>query len=408
MIRYLRDGRLIENGKYSRKMVEEVHTPSSPVLNEYLKTLNRNRIRPIFRIMLLSETESELRDITGNVASGSLSITYQNGCRRQLTLELINDDGLLTPKMNGWVWGDKKFSLECGFVYDDLCIWCPQGIFVFQSISVNKNRNTVSVSLNDKFASFGKTEAMYTIYEKTRVRDAVQAVLYNSYDGTFNGFIKEQKPFIFPSEYINTAFEYKITKDYGEDFSSILISGAEMLSCDVFYNESGVLTYEKQRGDIGCLTQPVLWNFEHEDVNLTDNNITYNFASAINHVSVIGNVKSGYMFEASATNNNPASPISVDKITPKIHVIKDTNLYSDWLCQDRANYELIALSRKFLSKSYSCTYLPHLDVNKLVLCEEDNGEFKKYLIQSVNMSLNGSEHGVGLELVDASELPFIV
>lgn len=407
MVRYIKDGRLIENGRYTYKIAEEIYTPKSPDLQRYLKCVNRSRIRPIFRIMLLSETEMELRDITDMVISGNLTISYQNGDRRGLSLELVNDDGTLTPCMNSWVWGDKKFSLECGFICEDVCIWYPQGVFGVQSITNNPLSHTVSLSLRDKFALFGKTEAMYTIYEKTKIKDAVQAVLYNSYDGTFNSFVKEQKIINFPPQFENSVFEYRISKDYGEDFSSILISGAETLNCDVFYNERGVLTFEYQRYDIGCLTQPVLGNFKNDDINLVGNNTVYNFSNMVNHVIVIGNIKSGKLFEASATNNNPASPLCIDRIGPKITTIKDTNLYSDLLCQDRANYELINASKKALSRSFNCTYLPYFDVNKLILHEGESGCIKKYLTQSVSMSLNGSENGVNLELVDVSQLPFV-
>lgn len=407
-MRYIKNGSIFEDDSVYTTGVEEVSINSGIDINYFFKGVNRHTIKPVFRIRLLSHTESVIRDITEYVTSGSMSISYESGQRRTMNLEIINFDGTLTPKGNEWLWGDNRFSLECGIIVQNLCIWCPQGIYVPQNISENKHKSTVSVSLADKFSLFGKTNAMYTIYSNSKIFDIVQSLLYNLNEDGFYTANRDNSPFIFPVEYKDTNIQYKISKDIGEEYSSIIKEAAEVISCDVYYNERGILTYEPQKYDIGCLTQPILWKFDVNDMCMTDNKSTVNFSQTINHIVVTGNVMNGKLFEADVKNTNPSSPFSTDKIGDKIKVIKDTNLYSDWLCLDRANYELIKESRNSLTKNYSCTYIPHLDVNKLIIQEDENGVYKKFLTQSVNMSFNNSENGVEVGLVDVSQLPFVV
>lgn len=104
------------------------------------------------KIVVLNFDESPLREITGSIVSGSLTIDGSSACRRTVSLSLITED----PNVNELDWQiHTKYVLYIGlknFVnkkYNDI-IWFPQGIFVATSVSTQNNLQGITISLSGK------------------------------------------------------------------------------------------------------------------------------------------------------------------------------------------------------------------------------------------------------------------
>ena len=76
------------------------------------KLIQRPYVKPRYRISVLNPDESVNYVIPEeDIPLGGISYTeqYQNGQRRNITLQLINKDGKYTPSVNG-LWVNTKFS----------------------------------------------------------------------------------------------------------------------------------------------------------------------------------------------------------------------------------------------------------------------------------------------------------
>lgn len=104
------------------------------------------------KVVVLNFDESPLREITGSIVSGSLTIDGSSACRRTVSLSMVTDD----PNVNELDWQiHTKYVLYIGlknFVnkkYDDI-IWFPQGMFIATSISSTSNLQGLTISLQGK------------------------------------------------------------------------------------------------------------------------------------------------------------------------------------------------------------------------------------------------------------------
>lgn len=127
------------------------------------KILERPIIHPIYRLNVLTPTE--LVDYTipmSDIVQNSIQYTenYQNGQRRNLSVQLINTNKRYTPSKNG-IWINTKFSFEIGLRYNGKLFWFPKGIYTLGNVDLvrNNSEKTVTYQLQDKFAIFeGKQE----------------------------------------------------------------------------------------------------------------------------------------------------------------------------------------------------------------------------------------------------------
>ena len=97
-------------------------------LSDIKTEINKNIIRPRFRICMLNSDET-IKNIIPNediILGGQYTENYQNGQRRSISISLYNEQGKYTPSING-LWEGKKMSLELGIeIQDNIIIWFPK------------------------------------------------------------------------------------------------------------------------------------------------------------------------------------------------------------------------------------------------------------------------------------------
>lgn len=126
----------------------------NPLLDqEFLLKLDSQSIKNIFaRVTILNWDENSIERIEGKITTGSISIDGNSSMRRTCSLTMI----VTSPEdtIIDWVL-HTKFKLEIGVLndfderYDDI-IWFKQGIFIFTSFNISRQKNTHTISLSGK------------------------------------------------------------------------------------------------------------------------------------------------------------------------------------------------------------------------------------------------------------------
>lgn len=382
----------------------------------FIKNLiGNNIIYPRFRIFVLNPDDTTCYEIPQEdvILGGSYSENYQSGQRRSVSFSLFNEDGKYTPSING-LWVNSRISLEIGLQIPDtdITIWFKKGIYVISNISVSRTESakTVSVECGDKFLALegmgGTMSETVEIQEGVLIEDVINDILRSSKG---NGDPIDYKPIIYHSSFKGKTLPIKISGSAGSTWGSLILQLADVLSAEVFYNVEGNLTFVPIVEMMSDGDKPVIYDYIDTQGDFQSTSYPFNLSQFVNRVVVIGATVDGHMCTATAVNNDPASPLCVQRIG--FHTkspINDSNITLDVLAQERADYEL---RLELIAKSQcNCPvfFNPLLEVNNLVTFTDEFFGLKRerMLIQSISCSLDYS--GImTLNATNIHNLPFI-
>lgn len=368
-------------------------------------------IVPLFKLLLLNPDETPREDITEYIVDDSLSYShdFKSGQNRSVSVSILNKDGSWFPNpVNGKNWSGTKFQLYTGMVYKDIVFWFPSGIYYLSNPSLNMSEKVVSMQLIDKFAMLdgtigGTTETEYKISVGDNVCDSIASLLKLDIG---NGDIFDSKPFLYPMKHRNEKTPYTLDKNPESNFGEIILELSEMLSCETAYNEKGYLEMQDSDELLAIEDKPVILHITDEDIEMSGCNISIDYTKIINKVTVVGANVNGYIFDYTAVNDNPASPSSIMFTPPNFKYISDSNINSDDLCKERAEYELQKESFLNLSTSIPLViWAPFIKAGDLIMWTSEEFGFKgvKFLVNSVNISGDGS---ISISIANIKELPF--
>ena len=382
----------------------------SAIKNELSKPI----IRPRFRLHWLNEDET-VKDILPmeDIVSGSYNENYQNGQRRNISLTLHNEDKRYTQSING-IWDSVKFSFESGIEIDGgEVIWFPKGIYIVSNVTSSNSSGgkTVNVDLTDKYSIFegrsGTFETTYSISPGITIQDIITDILnYNRGDGTR----LDPKPMVYNSAFLDKKTQATITKEAGSNFGEVLNELATQLSAEVFYDTLGNLTWVPINETSDDIDKPIIYQLYDVEGDFNNNDLSFGMSDIVNRVIVTGATVNGGVCRATALNDDPSSPMCYQRIGYRTaDVINDTNITSDILAQERADYELRQKLILKTTASVTTMFNPLLMVNNMVgITDEFYGfEQEKFLIQSLSYSLDASGT-MSLSLTNARNLPFVV
>lgn len=409
-----------------REIMNRIRNPINQNLKNVIKAVNFDeehlsidflikhfkgwKITPVCRLFLLNDDESIRTDISRDVISYDLSVTYQSGQRRSLNISLVNINNKWKPKYNtGLVQIGSKFRFDIGFVINTTAYWKQMGIFLLKdpNMSRESSNQTISFSLCDKFGLFDGT-----LSGKTGLKDIVpvgvpmyQAFVTMVTADKGNGIPFDMKPILFNSKYKNQMTYYTIKQDAGNTLSKIFTDLADTISSDVYYNEYGNLCIESNVNEFINGNLPLVWHFTEDGRDRLSFSTSETSSNIVNSVLVKGNIVNGYQFSASAKNTNPLSPTCIQYRGELFDVISDQALYSDELCRDRAQYELLSHTRGTSTVSISCPFLPIFDVNQSVLLDFPSDDIENTLcsIDTISFSSGGN---MSLTLSNINEVIF--
>ena len=393
-------------------VVYDEDTEEKEIYDEMIFAIKSRSVKPIFRLYLLNYDESIKEDISNYLLDGgSISITFQNGVRKNANIELDNSDRKWNPSpVSGYLWKDTKFRIDIGLQLLKGEVWRQVGIFIPNdpTITFSPDSKTVSLQLSDKFASLdgtlgGKIANSITIALNSNIKNAISSLLKE--ERMYN-YPYDTKPIHFPTIYNNEKTAYTITKTDETNVGEISTELAEMLSCDIYYDDFGYLTIEEGDYTLDVSDEEIIWDFDENDMEFLENSISVDFSKLYNVVTVIGANINGDLITYTAQNENPKSQSNIWTVEPNTLRVQDDNIYSVDLAKQRAEYELFKQGLLSISYNFQCTFMPHLNVNKIVNVSNSSYGFKHvpFLIQSINIPISHTDSDISLTMVNIDEV----
>lgn len=386
---------------------------SSISISEIKNEINRPIIRPRFRLHWLNPDET-VRQIfpQEDILGGTYSENYQNGQRRSLSVELYNEDGRYLPSING-LWEDVKLSFEIGIELDNGdTLWFPKGIYYITNIMVSHDpgKKKVTVEMADKFSIFegkmGTLTDTTIIPANNTIKDIITDILSMSKG---NGELFDPKEIIYPSVFEGKKTQAEIKKEAGSTYGDILLGLATQLSAEIFYDTDGHLTFVPINYVTSDVDKQVIFQYYDYYGDMLSNNMSFDLSEVINRIIVTGANINGKICRAVSVNDNADSPLCYQRIGYRTaQPINDTNITSNILAQERADYEL---RNKLILKSSVSTeviFNPLLSVNNLISITDEyySLEQEKFLIQSISYSIDDSG-AMSISCSNIRNLPFI-
>ena len=386
--------------------------PESTISN-LIKVLKMPKIQVRHRLAVLNVDESIDYIIPEqDIPNDGISFTenYQQGQRKNITLKLVNIGGKYNLNIDK-LWVDKKFRYDTGIQLSNGIVWFPKGIYIMgdTSLDVGNSNKEVTIQLKDKFAIFeGNTGTLETAYEipaDSTVEDVINGIL--NFD-VGNGYILDYKPVILDSSFKNFKTQTAIRKEEGENLGSILLELATQMSAECYYNNVGNLCFYPLNETINDDQKPVIWTYEKMGRDLHNLNLDYKIDEIINIVKVVGtNIDSG-IYSSVVTNDNPESPICVQRIGRRLgKKYSESNIWSDELAENLAKYYLRKSS--IVSVQFNCpvSFNPILNVNNICEVENDFLGLKREKLLISSISFSSSDHVMNLSCVNTRDLPFV-
>ena len=368
---------------------------SSSISMSYLTdVLKRPTIKPRFRLFVLNPDETinyEVPEEDIIINSGNFTENYQSGQRKSVNINLINVDGKYTPSINT-IWVHDRFRFDIGLEFDGQVYWFPRGIYILGNPSADHQDSDkqVSLTLVDKFAVLegkaGTLEATYEIPVDSDIEQAIMGIL--TLDNG-SGYPIDLKPIIYDRAFKGLKMPYTLSKDAGSTLGEMLLEIGTILNAEVYYNSQGNLCFININETTLDVQKASLWDYSDEDRDYSGATANYDFENAVNEVHVVGDNINNEIFSAMAKNENPVSPLCIQRIGRRIEYINDSNIYSDDLAQQRANYELRKFGILKTTMNIQVSFNPLLFVNNLVTITDKyyNLTRERFLIQSISYTI---------------------
>lgn len=368
---------------------------SSTISMNYLtEILKRPNYQARYRLFVLNSDETIDYEIPQEdiiINSGNFTENYQNGQRKSVNVSLVNADGKYTPSINT-IWVHNRFRLDIGLQFDGQIYWFPRGIYVLGNPTAShaNSDKQVTLTLVDKFAVLegkqGTLEATYEIPVDSDVKQAIIGIL--TLDNG-SGYPIDLKPIIYDQSFEGIKMPYTLSKDAGSTLGEMIIEIGTILNAEVYYNSQGNLCFININETTLDVQKASLWDYSEDNRDYHGASASYDFENAVNEVQVVGDNINNEIFSAYSQNTNPASPLCIARIGRRIEYINDSNIYSDDLAQQRADYELRKFGILKTTMTVTVSFNPLLFVNNLItITDEYYGlQRARFLIQSISYTL---------------------
>nr|DAQ86956.1 MAG TPA: tail protein [Caudoviricetes sp.] len=390
-------------------------------IDAYFKALKAPTIYPIAKLYFLNPDETIAFEVGSDFVSGDLSVVKNNGIRRTATVKISNVDKLYSVGFNG-IWIGQKIRVDAGIRLNDTEEYLfRQGVFyVKDPEEVNApTDNSITLNLVDKFAWHdgslnGELGGIHQINPNDDLRVAARELLLTD---SGNGLVADPIPPRFDSYYNDktatlhdgttvpfTNAPYTYRTDASGTRADVLLAINTMLVASCGYDTFGRFHYDSAQTDITNFDRPIAWEFSVDESELCSVSYTHMMSAVYNDVKVVGSVLNGTQVQGRATNTNPRSDTSVDKIGYRTLVISDAKYTTFKQCNEYAKYELRKRTIMQSSVSFSATPIYHLNEDDLItLLKEKNGVPEKYLVTGFTLPL-GREGMMNISAVSIDDL----
>jgi len=364
-------------------------------IDEIKELINDSSIKYTFYLYALYDDETIKEDLSSYILKGgNLSINYNCGIRRQLSISIMNEKNWTPQPFDGFLWKGSKFKLEIGITKTLAEYIFPAGVFILKDFEFphKYSKNEIKMEMVDKFGGLdgtvgGKIVDSVYIPRGSNIVQAVKSLLKSEkIEGNYFDNINP----LFPSWAFNETTPYTITESSDSTIGDLIIKLLSIINLDVFYDEYGRMCFEEMRENMLIDSSPSLWTFE-DDENIYDfHTVKIDFQRVENVIIVEGANINGDIVSARVENLNPKSPTNISIFEPKICKIIDENITSLGNAYLRANYELFKKSLLPVSENFSTILIPILNVNNVITINDKHCGFKhvRFLINSIDIPVD--------------------
>ena len=384
--------------------IEEIEEAvRSPIAKRYIK------------VFLLREDETVVKDITPWIKlNGNIEKKDTSGQSRSAALTLVNEkvngEYLWTPVANrDGLWRYNKIKIVSGIYLYDRMYEVREGVFVIHDPSISQSgaNHDVSMQCYDKFALLDGTidgigDIDYEVARGTNLKSAITSMLHLERS---TGIPFDLKEVIFPTKYVKEISPYTLKKTGENAIGKIMLDLTTMLSCDIKYDDDGRMNITDTLGDLDPHNRRVTWNFRTGE--FFNPKIQLKRSQIKNKITVVGANINGSLVKATAENTNPLSNYNINSdFGIKAKKITDNLLSTEYLCKERARYELKKTMQKYATVSMQCIYIPHLLPGDLVrwTYEPWGIEQETFLVNTVSVPINPKDN-MSITMTNLAELP---
>ena len=378
----------------------------------YLKKLiERPYVKPRYRLSVLTPDEKVDYVIpNSDIVKGSLNYTenYQNGQRRNISVQLINSQKKYTPSVNG-IWISTRFRFDIGLEVGNEILWFPKGIYILGNVELTRynSEKVITYQLQDKYAIYeGKTGTLETAYEVelgSNIEDALHGIQNFSLG---NGYVLDYKEIIMDPSFKGQKTQSTIRVEQGDNLGSVIDALATQLSAEYYYNTVGNLCFYPINETVDDSSKPIIWTYKKNSIDLQSMNLNYNNEEIVNIVKVVGDNIDNGIYSAVVSNNNPTSPICVEQIGRRMApTYTEENIWSDDLAYDLARYYLRKSSIISVDFSATVSFNPILTVNNICEIDDDFLDLSREKLLINSISFNSENGQMSIEFCNTSNLP---
>lgn len=390
----------------------------SPILKKYKK------------FYLLYEDENIKEDITDMVLEdGSLEKSSETGQSRSINITLLNEkkkvligrdkDGngvyeeryLWTPTPNqSKLWYYNKIKVVSGIIVGNTRYEVDEGIFIMfdPSLKSDETSETVSLQLYDKYALIdgtinGSDDLDYEVPLNTPIERAVKSLIRLPKNNMGEPY--DFKDIIFPLKHKDAKTAYTIKKTSDNSIGELVTELCKSISCDAKYDVLGHLTIVDSLADLDYHNRKIAWHFQDGEFKNPTAKITR--SKIKNKVTVKGANINGILSSATVENTNPLSNYNVNsEFGIKGIVIEDNLISGNYLCRERARYELKKYAQNYVSIDFQCIYIPHIEPGDIIIWSYPKWgiENQEFLVNSVSIPNKGTEW-MNISITNINELP---
>ena len=366
-------------------------------LEEIRDLVNDNSMKCTFYLYALYDDETVKEDLSEYVLDGgSLSINYNSGVRRNLSISIFNEKNWIPNPVKGFLWKGSKFKLEISIRTSLVEYICSAGVFILKEFEMphKYSNNQINLEMVDKFGGLDGTvggkiiDGIY-IPRGSNIVDAIKGLLKSE---KIAGNCFDTKTPLFPSWVYSATTPYTITESSDSTIGALIIKLLTIVNLDVFYDEYGRMCFEEMRENMLVDSLPSLWTFTNAESIYDSHTMKADFQSVENVVVVEGANINGDIVNVRVENLNPKSPTNITMFEPTICKIVDENIADIGSARLRAEYELFKRSLLPIAETFSTVLIPALTVNTAITIDDSYCGLKnaKFLINSINIPVSGT------------------
>ena len=390
---------------------------------EYRQAIESSTLYPVIKVELLDQYENAYTEISEEIidTGGSISSTLQQGVRNTVQFSIFDPLGSFIPNANNKLfWIRRKFKLYSGLATEQQAVqvngktqgivgdifWFSKGVYIITDISAQKDSSgnqVVSFTGVDKFGAFtndtgyGEMVGTFSFDAGMTISYIIKNILKQDIG---NGEMLDPiEPIIDPSLQ-DYQLELSFSKGPGSYIGDLLNDLATTFHADIYYDMDGHLNVKKALNFDEYKNVQNQWDFRYGEAEYISSQVNYQLKNVANYIYVIGdNPMGGEIPVATAENNDPRSPLSIQKIGRKTRYFEKSTVYSYQEALDYANYILKQSCLLDNAITFTCSLIPHLELDNTFSLTDPFYNYNReefiitaitYPLGSGNMQITGS------------------